>query len=63
MVTPGRVDVWTGDQSPDRALMRAADEAGVAPDQVFVHTLSWVADMAAVAAPTSCARLWLSPKL
>jgi isoquinoline 1-oxidoreductase subunit beta len=38
MVTPGRVDVWTGDQSPDRALLRAAQEAGVTPDKVFVHT-------------------------
>jgi isoquinoline 1-oxidoreductase beta subunit len=38
MVTPARVDLWIGDQSPDRALVRASDEAGVAPDQVFVHT-------------------------
>jgi isoquinoline 1-oxidoreductase beta subunit len=38
MVTPGRVDVWTGDQSPDNTLMRAANEAGVTPDKVFIHT-------------------------
>jgi len=38
MVTPGRVDVWSGDQSPQFALLRAADEAGVTPDQVFIHT-------------------------
>jgi isoquinoline 1-oxidoreductase beta subunit len=38
MVTPGRVDIWTGDQSPQFGLLRAADEAGVMPDQVFVHT-------------------------
>jgi isoquinoline 1-oxidoreductase beta subunit len=38
MVTPGRVDVWTGDQAPDGALLRAADAAGVSPDKVFVHT-------------------------
>ncbi|MEA2988158.1 MAG: isoquinoline 1-oxidoreductase subunit beta [Alphaproteobacteria bacterium] len=38
MVTPGRVDVWTGDQAPDGALSRAAQEAGVTPDQVFIHT-------------------------
>ncbi len=38
MVTPGRVDLWTGDQSPQFALLRAADEASVTPDKVFVHT-------------------------
>jgi isoquinoline 1-oxidoreductase subunit beta len=38
IVTPARVDVWTGDQAPDGALLRAADEAGVNPDKVFVHT-------------------------
>ena len=38
IVTPGRVDVWTGDQAPDGALLRAADEAGVTPDKVFIHT-------------------------
>src|ERR1700733_11015383 len=38
IVTPWRVDVWTGDQAPDGALLRAADEAGVTPDKVFVHT-------------------------
>ena len=38
MVTPDRVDVWTGDQSPQYGLLRAADEAGVAPEKVFIHT-------------------------
>ena len=38
MVTPDRVDVWTGDQSPQSGLMRAAQEAGVTPDKVFIHT-------------------------
>jgi isoquinoline 1-oxidoreductase beta subunit len=38
MVTPDRVDIWTGDQSPQFGLLRAADEAGVAPDKVYVHT-------------------------
>ena len=38
MVTGDRVDVWTGDQSPQFALLRAADEAGVNPDKVFIHT-------------------------
>src|ERR1700722_12471576 len=38
MVTADRVDVWTGDQSPQFGLLRAADEAGVTPDKVFIHT-------------------------
>jgi isoquinoline 1-oxidoreductase subunit beta len=38
MVTPDRVDVWTGDQAPDGALLRAAQEAGITPERVFVHT-------------------------
>jgi isoquinoline 1-oxidoreductase beta subunit len=38
MVAPDRVDVWTGDQSPQFALLRAADETGVTPDKVFIHT-------------------------
>jgi isoquinoline 1-oxidoreductase subunit beta len=38
IVTPNRVDVWTGDQSPQFGLLRAADEAGVTPDKVFIHT-------------------------
>jgi len=38
IVTPDRVDVWTGDQSPQFGLLRAADEAGVTPDKVFIHT-------------------------
>ena len=38
MVSPDRVDVWTGDQSPQFGLLRAADEAGVAPEKVFIHT-------------------------
>jgi isoquinoline 1-oxidoreductase subunit beta len=38
MVTADRVEVWTGDQSPQFGLLRAADEAGVSPDKVFIHT-------------------------
>jgi isoquinoline 1-oxidoreductase beta subunit len=38
MVAADRVDVWTGDQSPQYALLRAADEAGIAPEKVFIHT-------------------------
>jgi isoquinoline 1-oxidoreductase beta subunit len=32
------VDIWTGDQSPQFGLLRAADEAGISPEKVFVHT-------------------------
>jgi isoquinoline 1-oxidoreductase beta subunit len=38
IVTPDRVDVWSGDQSANYALLRAADEAGIAPEKVFIHT-------------------------
>jgi isoquinoline 1-oxidoreductase beta subunit len=38
MVSSDRVDLWTGEQHPDGALLRAAETAGVAPDKVFVHT-------------------------
>src|SRR5579883_158846 len=38
MVTADRVDIWTGDQSPQFGLLRAADEAGISPEKVFVHT-------------------------
>jgi isoquinoline 1-oxidoreductase subunit beta len=38
MVTADRVDIWTGDQSPQFALLRAADELGVPPEKVFIHT-------------------------
>jgi len=38
MVTPDRVDIWTGDQSPQFGLLRAADELGISPDKVFIHT-------------------------
>ncbi len=38
MVTPDRVDVWTGSQTLDAAMEHAAEEAGVNPDKVFVHT-------------------------
>jgi len=38
IVTPDRVDVWTGDQSPQFGLRRAADELGINPDKVFIHT-------------------------
>jgi isoquinoline 1-oxidoreductase subunit beta len=38
IVTSDRIDIWTGDQSPQFGLLRAADEAGVSPDKVFIHT-------------------------
>jgi isoquinoline 1-oxidoreductase beta subunit len=39
IVTANRVDLWTGSQQPDAALRFAADEAGVAPENVYVHTM------------------------
>jgi isoquinoline 1-oxidoreductase beta subunit len=37
LVGDGRVDVWTGDQNPQRILRRAAALTGVAPENVYVH--------------------------
>jgi isoquinoline 1-oxidoreductase beta subunit len=37
IVTADRVDVWTGDQMPEDALQAAAQEAGLAPEKVYVH--------------------------
>jgi isoquinoline 1-oxidoreductase beta subunit len=36
-VTPQRVDVWVGTQNPEAALAAAAEVAGVAPENVYVH--------------------------
>ncbi|MBN9511039.1 MAG: xanthine dehydrogenase family protein molybdopterin-binding subunit [Alphaproteobacteria bacterium] len=36
-VQPGRVDVWLGTQFPEKALEAAAEVAGVAPGNVYVH--------------------------
>jgi isoquinoline 1-oxidoreductase subunit beta len=36
-VTPQRVDVWVGTQNPEGALAAAAEIAGVAPENVYVH--------------------------
>jgi isoquinoline 1-oxidoreductase beta subunit len=36
-VTPERVDVWVGSQNPEGALAAAAEVAGVAPENVYVH--------------------------
>jgi isoquinoline 1-oxidoreductase beta subunit len=36
-VTPQRVDVWVGTQNPEGALAAAAEVAGVAPENVYVH--------------------------
>jgi isoquinoline 1-oxidoreductase beta subunit len=38
-VTPGRVDVWSPSQNQSTALQLAADQAGVDPANVFVHTV------------------------
>jgi isoquinoline 1-oxidoreductase beta subunit len=39
LVTSGRVDLWTGSQYPDRCLTSAAQASGLAPENVYVHTL------------------------
>ena len=36
-LTAGRLDVWIGTQSPLRNLGTAAQEAGLRPDQVYIH--------------------------
>src|SRR4030095_1556392 len=36
-VTPQRVDVWVGTQTPESALATAAATAEVAPENVYVH--------------------------
>jgi isoquinoline 1-oxidoreductase beta subunit len=37
-VGEGRVDIWTGDQNPQRILARASALTGMAPQDVYVHT-------------------------
>jgi isoquinoline 1-oxidoreductase beta subunit len=37
IVTADRIDLWTGDQMPEDALRQAAQEAGIAPEKVYVH--------------------------
>jgi isoquinoline 1-oxidoreductase beta subunit len=37
-VQPGRVDVWMGTQAADMCAAKAAEVAGVPPEQVYVHT-------------------------
>ena len=39
IVTPDRVDIWSGTQQPDRDLPEIARAAGVAPDRVFLHQM------------------------
>ena len=36
-VTPERVDVWVGTQNPEGTLAAAAEVAGVAPENVYIH--------------------------
>ncbi|MEO6339943.1 MAG: xanthine dehydrogenase family protein molybdopterin-binding subunit [Caulobacteraceae bacterium] len=36
-IQPDRVDVWIGSQSPMQALNMAAQQTGVAPENVYVH--------------------------
>jgi isoquinoline 1-oxidoreductase subunit beta len=37
-VTPQRVDVWVSTQNPEAALAAAAETAGMAPENTYVHT-------------------------
>jgi isoquinoline 1-oxidoreductase subunit beta len=37
-VTPQRVDVWVSTQNPEAALAAAAETAGMAPENAYVHT-------------------------
>ena len=39
VVTANRVDLWSGTQTPQAALQGAAQEAGVAPENVYVHQM------------------------
>jgi isoquinoline 1-oxidoreductase beta subunit len=39
IVTANRVDLWSGTQTPQAVLQGAAREAGVAPENVYVHQL------------------------
>jgi isoquinoline 1-oxidoreductase beta subunit len=39
IVTANRVDLWSGTQNPAGALTNAARESGVAPENVYVHTM------------------------
>ena len=39
LVTDDRVDVWTGDQNPQRILQRASVLTGIAPEDVYVHSM------------------------
>ncbi len=39
IVTADRVELWTGSQHANSALTAAAREAGIAPEQVFVHQM------------------------
>lgn len=38
LVTDSRVDIWTGDQSPQTVLRRAAKLSGISPEKVYVHS-------------------------
>ncbi len=37
-VTADRIDVWMGTQNPPNALAEAAETAGIAPENTYVHT-------------------------
>ena len=63
MVTPDRVDVWTGDQSPEFGPVAGGRRRPASrPTRCSSTPPSSAADMAAAAAPTRCARPWPWPR-
>jgi isoquinoline 1-oxidoreductase beta subunit len=39
LVTANRVDLWSGTQTPDSTLQQVAREIGIAPENVYIHTM------------------------
>ena len=39
VATANRVDIWTGTQSPNECLRYVAEEAGISPANVYVHSM------------------------
>ena len=39
LATADRVEIWSGTQSPDATLTHVAQETGIAPENIYVHTM------------------------